>query len=142
MAAASWTRWCLNRHLKETANPLLPPLDLISLLFVDAGSQTLLTAFMAAASWTRRCLNRHLKETANLLLYRVKRGMHKGFIVPASNFPGLKPAIRKPGFSGLNPYRTRRKKMRVFIRIREGELASWSGTGNAKHGPGPRFCHP
>ncbi|KAL9419258.1 hypothetical protein AB3S75_037085 [Citrus x aurantiifolia] len=103
MVAASWTRWCLNRHLKETANPLPPPLDLISLLFVDDGSQTLLTTFMAAASWTRWCLNRHLKETANPLLYRVKRGMHKGFIVPASNFPGLKPAIRKPRFFRVEP---------------------------------------
>ncbi|KAK9195866.1 hypothetical protein WN943_003994 [Citrus x changshan-huyou] len=104
MVASSWARRCLNRHLKEIVNPLLPALDLISLLFVDAGSQTLLAVLMA---WTRRCLNRHLKETANPLLSALRElkwaCTEASLFQPPFNFLGLKPAIRKPEFFLVEP---------------------------------------
>ena len=73
---------------------------------------------------------------------RESKGAHteaSSFQLP-SNFSSLKPQSGNLDFSGLNPYRTQRKKIQIFVLIRKGELSSGSGTGKAK--PGPDFCHP
>lgn len=85
-------------------------------------------------------------DTSNKLLIHSctesKGACTKALLFQPPTFRVQNPQSGNSDFFGLNPYRSRRKKMRVYIRIRKGELASRSGTGKAKPGPGPGFCHP